>query len=78
MRIFSAQHGVYSDELLLELQSLQIMRDGHEISFGWKMIGRMPPIARAKEAELLARHERLHAVLHSLEIFFAGERPIGD
>ena len=67
-----------SNELFLELQRFQVVRDGHQVRFGRQTIGGMPPISGAKETELLARDQCADAVLYTLEVLLTRNRPIGN
>ena len=78
MRILAAEHRVNPDKLLLELECLQVMRNGHEVGFRREMIGGVPPITCAKKTQLLARNQGTDAVLNTFEILRARLGPVGD
>ena len=78
MGILASEHRVNADKFFLELQRLQVMRDGHEVGFRRKMIGGVPPITCAKKTQLLARNQGTDAVLNTFEILRARLGPVGD
>ena len=47
MRILAAEDRVDFDDLLLEIERLQIMRDRHQIGFRRQLIGRHGPNSRS-------------------------------
>ena len=78
MRILAAVDGVDLDDFLLEIERLQIMRDGHQIGLGRQPVGGMAPIGVLERAELARLHELLEADLQILEIAGRRQRPIGN
>src|SRR5208283_5537520 len=68
VRVLAAQHSMDADELALKLQRFDVMGDSEEIRFRRQLIGRMSPVAAGEQAELLAFHQYLHAVLNRFEV----------
>ena len=78
MRILAAIDRVDLDDLLLEVERLEIMRDRHQIGFRRQLVGGMAPIGVLERPELPQLDEFLQPDLQILEIAGRGERPVGD
>ena len=57
--ILAAQDGVDLDDFALPVQRLQVVRHGHQVGFGRKLVGGVAPVAVGEEPELAACDECL-------------------
>src|SRR5207237_70300 len=78
MRILAAIDGVDLDDLLLEVERLQIMRDRHQVRFGRQLVGRVAPIGVLERTELAGLDELRQPDLQVLEIARRRQRPVRD
>ncbi len=68
MRVLAAENGVQRHHVALPGQCIEVVRHGHEVGFRRQLVGGVPPVAVAEEAELAAVHLLLQLGLHVGEI----------
>jgi len=54
--ILAAEDGVNLDDFLLPLEGFEVVGNGHQVSFGRKLVGGMPPVGIVEEAKLAGVH----------------------
>ena len=68
VRVAAAEDRLDLDDLLLEVERLEVVRDRHQVRFGRQLVRRVAPVAVAERAELPRLDELLQAVLQVAEI----------
>ncbi len=68
VRVLAAEDRVDLDPLLLQVERLEVMRDGHQVRFRRQQIGRIAPVAVHERAELAAFDELAQPRLDVAEI----------
>ena len=68
VRILAAEDGVDLDDVLLEIEGLQVMGDGHQVGFRRQLVGRVAPVGIHEGSELAGFDELLHPVLDVAEV----------
>jgi len=78
MRVLAAEDGVDLDDFLLKIECFQVVRDRHQIGFGWQLVGRIAPVAVHERAELAGLDEFLQPVLDVAEVARRTVGPVRD
>ena len=78
MGVLGAEDGVDQDDVLLPLQGLQVVGDGHQVGLGGELVGGVSPVGVLEGAEPAGADEGGDAVLDPLEVGGARLGPVGD
>ena len=78
VRRLAAEDGDHLVGLALELQRLQVVREGDQVDLGAQVHRRMPPVAVGEQPELPARRHADDLVLGRLQFLLRVARPVGQ
>ena len=78
MRIAATEDGVDLDDLALEIERLEVVRDRHQIGLGRQLVGRAAPVGIGERPELAGFDKALEARLGVAEITRRGLGPAGN
>lgn len=52
MRILGPEKGMHPDDILLPIQSLEVMGNGHQVGLGGKVVGRVSPVPVGENSQV--------------------------